>query len=82
MENVMSVTEIVYFDEAIIGLAKRMPCKIRAVRTTADGNWTDCEHAIIEDTETDQLPDGDYDLQFDGRQIAFKRKGGKFSLRQ
>jgi hypothetical protein len=28
------------------------------------------------------LPDGDYDVQVDGRQIAFRRKDGKFSLRQ
>jgi hypothetical protein len=82
MEKGMSMMEIIYFDGALIGLAKRMACKVRAVRTTADGNWTDSEHAIIEDTTTDGLPDGDYDLQFNGRQIAFKRKGGKFSLRQ
>jgi hypothetical protein len=74
--------EIVYFEGAIIGLAQRIPCKVRAIRAAADENWTDSDHAIIEDTKTDKLPDGDYDLQIDGRQLPLKRKDGKFSLRQ
>jgi hypothetical protein len=74
--------EIVYFEGAIIGLAQRIPCKVRAIRAAADENWTDSDHAIIEDTKTDKLPDGDYDLQIDGRQLPLKRMNGKFSLRQ
>jgi hypothetical protein len=76
------ISEIVYFDGAIIGLAQRMPCRVSAFRTTAGENWTDSEHAIVEDSKTDKLPDGDYDVQVDGRQIAFRRKDGKFSQRQ
>jgi hypothetical protein len=74
--------EIIYLRGAIVGLAQRMPCRVRAFRTTADANCTDSGHAIIEDTKTDKLPDGDYDLQIDGRQLPFKRKDGKFSSRQ
>jgi hypothetical protein len=74
--------EVVYFEGAIIGLAQRIPCKVSAFRMTTDENWTDSEHAIVEDANTDVLPDGDYDVQVDGRQLAFKRKNGKFSLRQ
>jgi hypothetical protein len=74
--------EIVYFEGAIIGLAQRMPCRVRALRATTDENWTDSGHAIIEDTKTDKLPDGDYDLQIDGRRLPFKRKDGRFRPRQ
>lgn len=74
--------EILYFDAIIIGLAQRMPCKIRAVRQTSDNNCTVSGHAIIEDAKTDRLPNGDYDVQIEGRQFAFKRKDGKFSPRQ
>jgi hypothetical protein len=74
--------EIVYFQGTLIGLAKRMPCRVRAFRTTTDENCTDSGHAIVEDTKTDKLPDGDYDLQIDGRQLPFKRKNGTFSPRQ
>jgi hypothetical protein len=74
--------EIIYFDGAIIGLSQRIPCKVSAFRTTEDGNWTDFDHAIIEDVKTEILPDRDYDVQIDGRQLAFKRKDGKFSPRR
>jgi hypothetical protein len=76
------MTEVVYFEGAIVGLAQRIPCRVSALRITTEENWTDSEHAIVEDAKTDRLPDGDYDLQVDGRQIAFRRKDGKFSLRQ
>jgi hypothetical protein len=74
--------EIIYFDGAIVGLAQRIPCRVSAFRMTTHESWTDSEHTIVEDAKTDTLPDGDYDVQVDGRQIAFKRKDGKFSLRQ
>jgi hypothetical protein len=73
--------EIIYFDGAIVGLAQRIPCKVSAFRTTENENWTDSDHAIVDDAKTDTLPDGDYDVQVDGRQLAFKRKDGRFSLR-
>jgi hypothetical protein len=76
-----ALMEILYFDAIIIGLAQRMSCKVRAVRQTSDNNCTDSGHAIIEDAKTDRLPNGDYDVQIEGRQFAFKRKDGKFSLR-
>ena len=74
--------QILYFDAIIIGLAQRTPCKIRAVRETFDNNCTDSGHAIIEDAKTDKLPNGDYDVQVEGKQFAFKLRGGKFSSRQ
>jgi hypothetical protein len=74
--------EVLYLKGALIGLAQRMPCTVRAFRTTAAENWTDSGHVIIEDAKTDNLLDGDYDLQVDGRQLPFKRKNGTFSPRQ
>jgi hypothetical protein len=57
-----------------IGLVQRMPCKASAFRSTAGENWTNSEHAIGEDSKTDKLSDGDYEVQVEGRQIAFKGK--------
>jgi hypothetical protein len=74
--------EILYFDAILIGLAQRMPCKVRAVRQTSNDNGTDSGHAIVEDAKTDKLPNGDYDVQVEGRQFAFKLTGGRFSPRQ
>jgi hypothetical protein len=33
------------------------------------------------DATTDELPDGDYDVQVEGRDLAIKPKDGKLSLR-
>jgi hypothetical protein len=38
-----------------IGAADSVQSK--RLRTTADENWTDFDHAIIEDAKTDKLPD-------------------------
>jgi hypothetical protein len=73
--------EIVYFDAIIIGLAQRTPCKVRAIRQTSDNNCTVSGHTIIEDTKTDKLPNGNYDIQVEGKQFAFKLRSGKFSPR-
>jgi hypothetical protein len=74
--------EILYFDAIIVGLAQRMPCKVRAIRLTSDNHYTDSGYTIIEDAKTDKLPNGDYDVQVEGKQFAFKLRGGKFSPRQ
>jgi hypothetical protein len=49
--------EVVYFEGAIVGLAQRIPCRVSAFRITTGENWTDSEHAIVEDAKTDTLPD-------------------------
>jgi hypothetical protein len=75
--------EVVYFEGVIVGLGQRTPCRVRAVRTvTVEHYSTDSGHAIIEDAKTDELPDGDYNIQIDGKPFTFERRGGKFGLGQ
>ena len=74
--------ETVIFSGTIIGAGRRMPCEVRATRTTlardppvVSGYW------IVESDVTGTLPDGEYELLVNRERTRLRRDAGRFVSR-
>ena len=71
--------ETVMFSGIIIGERQRVECKVRATKTTLDGDPpVFSDYRIVESVATDRLPDGDYELLANGERTRFLLNGGRF----
>ena len=76
------VQETIIFSGIIIGENQRMDCKVRATKTTLDGDPpVFSDYRIMESDATDRLPDGDYELRANRETTRFKRNNGRFLSR-
>jgi hypothetical protein len=82
----MAVTkEIVSLDGVLKGEGRERKCRVKAVRhstyddecaTPTCSSYSKCE---IEDT--DDFPDGAYEVEFDAHRVAVAKKAGQYFLR-
>jgi hypothetical protein len=82
----MSVTKDTVSVEAVLkGEGRERKCRVNTLRhTTYEGecptpvcvSYSRCE---IEDA--DDFPDGNYEVEFDGRRVAVTKKAGQYSVR-
>ena len=74
--------ETVIFAGIIIGAGRRMPCEVRATRTTLSGDPPVVSgYWIVESDVTDTLPDGEYELLVNRERARFSRDAGRFVSR-
>ncbi len=71
--------ETIIFSGTIIGEGQRVECKVRATKTTFDGDPPLFSgHRIMESDVTDRLPDGNYELAVTREGTRFRRNSGRF----
>jgi hypothetical protein len=79
------VKESVIFSGTIVGEGQRVECKVRATKTTLDGDPSVppafSEYSIMESNETAKLPDGDYEVLANGEIHKVRRTAGRFVAR-
>ena len=74
--------ETVIFSGTIVGERQRVPCKVRATKTTLDtGPPVFSDYRIMDSDATDRLPDGDYELVANSETTLFRRISGRFLSR-
>jgi hypothetical protein len=78
-----TVQETVIFGGTIVGEHhQRAECKVRATKTTLDGDppiFSD--YRIMDSDVTDRLLDGNYELLANGERTRFRRNAGRFLSR-
>jgi hypothetical protein len=74
--------QTVVFSGTIVGEGQRVECKVRATKTTLDGDpplFSD--YRMIDSDVTDRLPDGEYEMLANGERSKFRRNNGRFLSR-
>jgi hypothetical protein len=70
------------FSGTIVSEGQRVDCKVRATKTTFDGDPSIppelSDYSVMESSATSKLPDGDYEILTNGKAIKVRRKGGRF----
>jgi hypothetical protein len=79
------VEETVVFSGTIVGEGQRVECKVRATKTTLEGDPSVppafSDYRIIESSETAKLSNGDYEVEANGEINKVRRKAGHFFRR-
>jgi hypothetical protein len=74
--------ETVVFSGTIVGEGQRVECKIRATKTTLDGDSSAppafSNYSVMESSATSKLSEGDYEIVANGETIKVRRKNGQF----
>jgi len=75
------VKGLVMFSGILIGEGQRVECKVRATKSTLDGDPSVppafSDYNIV-DSATGRLPDGNYDVFAHGQRIGSRREHGQF----
>jgi hypothetical protein len=73
------VQDTVMFSGTIVGERQRVECKVRATKTTLDGDSpVFSDYKVMDSDATDRLPDGDYELRANSETTRFRRNNGRF----
>jgi len=77
----MSLTQPVVLHGRLRGQCRERMCRITAVRVTPHGDPAVSEYADMSVVDTDDFPDGDYEVAVAGRTIRLKREDGFYLSR-
>ncbi len=77
----MSLRRSVVLHGMLRGQGRERMCRITAVRVTLPGDPAISEYADISVADTDNFPDGDYEVAVAGRTIRLKREDGFYLSR-
>jgi hypothetical protein len=73
--------EVVFLQGILRGVGRERPCRIRAVKVTLPGSAGAFEYTEMSIVDSDNFPDGKYELEFEGRKTSLVKREGTYIAR-